>query len=169
MGYQECYFTSVKETGRHSYTHDPEIFDEFVCTIRSNGKEAYYEIGCRPVEIITFTDSVTDEWGIKWEPGTKFIYFVGERFPQGYADGYQANALLHPQCVSCEYFRGQPCEGGECGPWSCKNRGCKYLYDHEQIVIFTECMPPDSIWEDAGGNVTAIHEPFWENDINGKM
>lgn len=162
MGYQESYFTSVKYVRGNTYTSDTTHFNEFVSTIRNNGKEAYYEIGCTPVEIITLTKATEDYLGHKWTAGTKFIYFCGERFPQSCSDGWTANALLHPECIGCEHFRGKKCEGGECGPWNCKNKECNHIYDHGQVIIFTEEMPAESIWEDAGGRVTAIHESFWK-------
>lgn len=162
MGYQESYFTSMQKTGRNTYTSNNKLFDEFVSTIKSNGRDAYDAIGCYPVEIITLTTTIRDGLGRKWAPGTKFIYFCGERFPQSYANGYNGNVLLHPKCLSCESFGGHKYHNGECGPWSCRNNDCEHLYDHGQHVMFTEYMPSDSIWPDAGGKVTAIHEKFWE-------
>ena len=165
MGYQESYFTAIKHVNRDTYTSDNARFDEFVETIRRNGIESYQAMGCVPVEIIVISKNTRDYCGRRWLTGTKFVYFCGERFPQQYGNGYTGNALLVPKCTNCNHFRGKKCaDGGEGAPWSCKNPECEHMYNHGQAVIFTEDRPARSIWKDAGGKVTAIHELFWPEE-----
>lgn len=157
MGCQESYFTATKKLRDRCYTSDNERLEEMIKIIRSNGKDAYDYIGCMPVEIITLGEDVTTFNGNTWRKGSKFIYFCGKRFPQRYGNGIDGNLLLHPECNNCEHFRGVKFEGGECGPWSCRNNKCEHYRVNNISVIFTENMPPESIWKD----VTAEHERFW--------
>ena len=161
MGYQESYFTAVKKLRGNARTSNNERFEQLIQTIRNNGYDAYDNMWCKPVEVITLGEDVMDYRGYIWKKGTKFIYFVGERFPQSYGNGRRGNMLLHPECNGCDHFRGQKVADGECGPWSCRNEQCEHHLVEDLDLIFTEEMSPESIWSDSGNNVTAIHEPFW--------
>ena len=162
MGYQESYFTVAQRVNSTNFTSNNVELDELIEVIRNNGYDAYRNIGCRPVEIITLGENVCDYYGRMWNKGTKFVYFVGERFPQSHGADELGNILLHPECNTCRYFRGQKVlSGGECGPWSCRKKNCKHKFDGPIDVIFTEDMPCESIWADAGGVVTAKHDSFW--------
>lgn len=161
MGYQESYFTVANYTSPMNCTSDNVKLDEIIEVIRKNGYEAYKNIGCVPVEIITLKQNVCDSFCRLWIKGTKFIYFVGERFLQSHGIDKLGNILLYPDCNTCEDFRGTKIDGGECGPWYCRKRNCEHKFDYDMDIIFTEDMLCDNIWTDSGNGSAANHDPFW--------
>ena len=154
MGYQESYVTCI-DTQNGKCIFNENKFDKMVSIIQSNTVTPYEYNGFKPVEIITLGKSVTDSFGRSYKKGTKFIYFVGERFPQSHA-----NFILHPQCDDCKHWKGTPCDGGHCAPWYCNNSNNCEWYKNCPTVIFTEYISPEGIWDDAGKPVTAKHDKF---------
>ena len=162
MGYQESYFTVANCESPMNNTSNNAELDKLIATIRNNGYESYKNIGCIPVEIITLKHNISDVFCRLWIKGTKFIYFVGDRFPQSHGMNKFGNILLHPACNTCKYFRGTKVADGECGPCYCRNENCVHKFEETIDVIFAEDMLGDTIWEDNGNGLSAIHEPFWD-------
>ena len=75
MGYQESYVR----------TKNKESFNSLVNAFKNLGKDFFERNGVEPVSIITLKEPINVELKDKicrFEEGEKFVYIVGERFPQ---------------------------------------------------------------------------------------
>lgn len=111
-------------------TRFQEDFSGLCEYIKSIGKDFYSKYGARPVELITL------------ENGCKYIYFVGERYLQS-----NKERLLGFILEDDEYNS----EEQELKMWQWLDK---------VVIICTEAMNPEGIWEQGGKPVTAKHEVF---------
>lgn len=98
--------------------------------IKTIGKDFYKAYGTMPVEIITLDN------------GRQYIYFVGERYLQ------RSKARLLGYVLGDNDYNSE------------SQKMAMWQWLEKIVVIFTEEMCPDGIWEDAGQPVAAIHEKF---------
>ena len=111
-------------------TKSQEDFSGLCEYIKSVGKEFYTKYGARPAELITL------------ENGLKYIYFVGERYLQS-----NRERLLGFIWEDDAYNS----EEQEIKMWQWLDK---------VIIIATEAMNSEDIWEQVGMPVTAKHEVF---------
>lgn len=111
-------------------TVDEKNFTGLCDYIRSVGKDYYDVHFTLPVEIITL------------ENGKQYIYFSGERYLQN------NKARLLGYISDDDDFNSE------------ERRLSMWEWLEKIVVIFTEDMSPNGIWEDAGDPVTAKHEKF---------
>ncbi|MDD7378261.1 MAG: hypothetical protein SO445_03895 [Lachnospiraceae bacterium] len=111
-------------------THSEKDFSGLCEYIKSIGKDVYAKYGAMPVEIITLKN------------GRKYLYFVGDRYLQ------RNKARILGYISDDNNFNS---ESRKLNMW-------KWL--DKILIIFTEDINPEGIWEDAGKPVTAKHEKF---------
>jgi hypothetical protein len=138
MGYQESYVT----------TKNKKDFEKLVDYFKKNKLWLNNDDSISLVEIITLNKEIKGDYYYMCHPettykfckGTKFLYFVGERYAQrSYFDLFDLENI-------------EP-----------SDEDMKWIKDVK--IIFTECFPSEEIFGEHGHEVIATHEEFiFDND-----
>lgn len=137
MGYQESYVT----------TKNKKDFEKLVNYFKKNKLWENPHSNVSLVEIITLNKEIVGDYYFmchtettyKFSKGTKFLYFVGERYEQkSYLDLFDIDNI-------------NPSE-----------KDMKWIRDIK--IIFTECFPSEEIFGENGRTAIATHEEFIFDD-----